>query len=131
MGRIYKHANIYKKGKIVRHVNSNGKLEPMCIEEVEELVDELGNDKDENGNIKDPQAFNNASQHLFKMYQTEGNPHEADLIHRLNEAKSTKTTEEQVEEKLEEVKKELEMDRYVDFEEVKNMEDDGNGNILG
>lgn len=131
MGKIYKYANIYKKGKLVRHVNANGVLEPMSMKEVEDLVDELGNDKDENGNIKDPQAFNNASQHLFKMYQTEGNPHETELIDRIKEAKATKTTEDQVEEKLEEVKQELEMDKYVDFEEVKDMEDDGNGNIVG
>lgn len=126
MGKINKYANIYSKdGNLLRHVNEDGLLKDYTIEELEKLVDELGEDKDENGNVKDPNAFNNASAILFQMYQRHGNPHEKELLDAIMKAKEAKSTKEQVEEKLEEVaqeleepKKELVMDEYVDFEEV-------------
>lgn len=131
MGKINRYANIYdKEGNLLRHVNEDGYLEDMTIEEVEELVDKLAEDKDENGNVKDPQALNNTNAILFQMYQKYGNPHEAELINRIKEAQKTKTTEEQVKEKLEEIEQEItpemkqaaddavEMEKYIDFEEI-------------
>lgn len=102
MGKINKYANIYKDGKLVRHVNDKGVLENYTIEEVEQLVDQLGNDKDENGKIKDKIAFNNANSWLFKMYSEHGNPHEEELLKALQEYKTKKTSKEEVEEKLRE-----------------------------
>ena len=65
MGKINKYANIYNKdGNIIRKLNNEGMLEDYTMEELEKLVDELGNDKDENNNIRDKIAFNNASKML-------------------------------------------------------------------
>ena len=51
MGKINKYANIYNNdGNIIRKLNDKGVLEDYTMEELEKLVDELGNDKDENNN---------------------------------------------------------------------------------
>lgn len=69
MGKISKYSNIYdREGNKIRSVNDKGVLEDMTMKEVQDLVDKLGTEKDENGNIKDPQAFNNASAWLMQMY---------------------------------------------------------------
>ena len=69
MGKISKYSNIYdRKGNKIRSVNDKGVLEDMTMKEVQDLVDKLGTEKDENGNIKDPKAFNNASAWLMQMY---------------------------------------------------------------
>lgn len=54
MGKICKYANIYStekdndgKYKLIRKVNNNGVLENYTMEELEQLVDDLGNNKDE------------------------------------------------------------------------------------
>lgn len=79
--KIYKYANLYDKdGKLLRHVDKDGVLQKYSIEELEELVDRLGNEKDDNGNLKDPVGFNNASYVLFQMYQKYGNPQIAELL---------------------------------------------------
>lgn len=112
MGKINKYANIYNKdGNIIRKLNNEGMLEDYTMEELEKLVDELGNDKDENNNIRDKIAFNNASKMLFQYYQKYGNPHEKELIETL---KKSRPIAEQKEQALKTV-----MDEYVDYEEVK------------
>ncbi len=145
MGKINKFANIYDKdGNLIRHVGDDGKLKNYTTEELEELVDKLSEDKDENGNVKDPKALNNVSAMLFQYYQKYGNPHEKDLIQKLQDyqkAKSEgitmvpKTDEETVKKALSEVADEpintvsqseelvdretnYEPDTYVPFEEV-------------
>lgn len=120
MGRINKYANIYSRdGKLLRRVEEDGILHDYTIDELEQLVDSIAEDKDENGKMKNPTEFNNASKILFDMYQRYGNPHEAELLEQIKKAKEAKTTKEQVIEKLEEVKEEVDpMDHYVEFEEV-------------
>lgn len=120
MGKINKYANLYSTEVdkdnnpiILRKVNDKGILEDYTMEELEKLVDDLGNDKDENGNIRNPQAFNDASSILMQYYQKYGNPHEKDIIEALK--KTDRPIEEQKEEALKDV-----MDEYTDYEEVKD-----------
>ncbi len=127
MGKINKFANVYDKdGNCTNHVGEDGVLHNYTMEQLEKLVDELGNDKDENGKIRNMQAFNNASSILFRYYQQYGNPHEAEIIDALTKLKE-RSTDEQVKDALEEVqeevtepepRKETVMDEYVDYEEV-------------
>lgn len=133
MGKINKYSNIYDKdGNLIRHVDEDGTLHNYTIDELQELVNKLTEDRDEDGNIKNPQALNNASGMLFRMYQEEpGQLHLRAMFEefkqRAEEAKKS-STEEQVEKALNEVKEQvdptynvntLEGD-YVDFEEVKD-----------
>lgn len=128
MGKINKFSNLYDKdNNLIR----KAPLKDYSIEELEELVDKLAADKDENGRIRDPKAFNNASALLFRLYQTKGNPHEKDLIDKLNEyAKSHETSDAEVKRALGEINEVLEnketqspennnMEEYIDYEEVK------------
>lgn len=118
MGTINKNSNIYDKdGNLVR----KAPLKNYSIEELEDLVDKLANDKDEDGNVKDRNGLNNAMAALFKMYMIYGNPHKDELISKLQGNSATKT--ELTIEKLEELAEELEpqetiMDEYVEFEEA-------------
>lgn len=138
MGKINKYSNIYDKdGNLIRHVDEDGTLHNYTIDELQELVNKLTEDRDEDGNIKNPQALNNVSGMLFRMYQEEpGQLHLRAMFEefkqRAEEAKKS-STEEQVEKALNEVKEQvdpaynvntLEGD-YVDFEEVKD-ESEGN-----
>lgn len=126
MGKISKYANIYtKEGDLLRHVDENGVLKSMTIKEVEELLDKLTNDHDKDGNIKDQAAVNNVYAYLQYMYQQ--NPkYVQDMLKELSEkAKNNplkKTTEEEIQKAMEDLKKEVEseddMDKYVDFEEI-------------
>ena len=84
MSKINKYANLYDKdGNLLRHVNEDGILPDYTIEELEELVDNLANDKDENGNVRNPQALNNANLILIQYYQKYGNPHISELLSKL------------------------------------------------
>jgi hypothetical protein len=70
MGKINKYANIYDtEGNLIRHVGDDGKLKNYTISELEELVDKLAEEKDENGNVKDPQALNNVYSLLSEQYR--------------------------------------------------------------
>ena len=70
MGKINKYANIYdKEGNLIRHVGDDGKLKKYTINELEDLVDNLAEDKDENGNVKDPQSLNNVYSVLSEQYK--------------------------------------------------------------
>lgn len=138
MGKINKYSNIYDKdGNLIRHVDEDGTLHNYTIDELQELVNKLTEDRDEDGNIKNPQALNNASGMLFRMYQEEpGQLHLRAMFEefkqRAEEAKKS-STEEQVEKALNEVKEQVDptynvntLDGdYVDFEEVKD-ESEGN-----
>lgn len=69
MGKVGKYGNLYdRNGVLLKRCNSKGVLEKYTIKEVQDLVDKLGTEKDENGNIKDPVGFNNASYVLMQMY---------------------------------------------------------------
>lgn len=126
MNKINKFANLYDKdGNLLRHVNEDGVLEDYTIEELEELVDALAEDADENGRIKDIRAYNNAQSILFKMYMKYGNPHKEELLEKVsNYLKSVSETEKEnaLNEAVEELENKVEpikMDEYIDYEEVK------------
>lgn len=69
MGKISKYSNIYNtNGELIRKIDTKGILEAVTLKEVQDLVDKLGTEKDEYGNIKDPVGFNNASYILMQMY---------------------------------------------------------------
>lgn len=117
MGKINKYANIYSKDCTSENYKDhlirstiNGQLKEYSLEELEKLVDDLGNDKDDNDYIRNKQAFNNASSILFQYYQKYGNPHKDELIHVLTKERSLK---EQAKDALNTV-----MDEYVDYEEA-------------
>ena len=118
MGKICKYANIYSKectsynckDHIIRHVDDNGILKDYTMEELEQLVDNLGNDKDENGKIRNVEAFNNASSVLLQYYQKYGYPHKDELLNMLSKAKQ-RPIEEQVTDALN--------DTYDEYEEIK------------
>lgn len=133
MGKINKYANIYnKEGNLIRHVGDDGKLKKYTINELEDLVDKLAEDKDENGNVKDPQILNNVYSVLSEQYKK--NP--SYLINKLSKLQkeanpegstmAEKATTEEVEKALKEVDSEqfveretnYEPDTYVSYEEV-------------
>ena len=133
MGKINKYANIYdKEGNLIRHVGDDGKLKKYTIDELEDLVDKLAEDKDENGNVKDPQILNNVYSVLSEQYKK--NP--SYLINKLSKLQkeanpegstmAEKATTEEVEKALKEVDSEqfveretnYEPDTYVSYEEV-------------
>ena len=122
MGKINKYGNLYDKdGNLLRHCDENGILKSMTLKEVSDLVDKLGLEKDEKGNIKDPVSFNNASQVLMKMYNDPKYAEEtAELIKQFNDR--LKINKEKVNESLKETAEELESKKndseYADYEEV-------------
>lgn len=69
MGKVGKYGNLYdRNGVLLKRCNSKGVLERYTLKEIQDLVDKLGTEKDENGNIKDPVGFNNTSYILMQMY---------------------------------------------------------------
>ena len=131
MSKLNKYANLYDKdGNLIRHIDEKtGKLEDYTLEELEELVDKLANDKDENGKIKDPISLNNANWILMHYYQKYGNPHIAEWLEEFKKQQSAKSTDEQIQEKLNEVEEEIvskveaNVDpEYAEFEPVENNE---------
>lgn len=115
-----KYANIYDlDGTLINHVKEDGRLHDLTIEEVEAIVDRLGEDKDEDGKIRRKTEFDNACAVLFHMYNKYGNPHEKDIIEAVKNAAKQKASTEEIKEKLEEVNNELEDgSEYVEYEEA-------------
>ena len=116
MGNISKYGNLYdRNGNLLRKCNENGILTNMTLKEVSDLVDQLGSDKI-NGKIKDPVAFNNASNILMKMYSDPKYAEERnELIKQFNDR--LKVNKEKVQESLKETSKELDTPEY---EEIKD-----------
>lgn len=109
MGKISKYSNIYdKEDKLIKHVDEDNILHNYTLDELEELVDKLGNNKDENGHVKDKQAFDNASYMLFQYYQKYGNPHEKEILEQLTKSRS-----------ISEQKQDALNDIITEYEEVK------------
>ena len=70
MGKINKYCNLYNTdGELIRKVDEYGILRDLSFKEVQDLVDKLGIEKDEFGNLKDPEGFNKASAWLMQMYK--------------------------------------------------------------
>lgn len=139
MGKVSKFSNIYSTdGELLRHVDEEtGTLKNYTTEELEQLVDKLGEDKDENGEVRNKQAFMNAQQMLMQYYMRYGNPHEEEIKAKLEEYAKQRGIEEQVQKAMDELKEELieepktqedmlvdraglatTMDEYVEYEEV-------------
>ena len=105
-----KYANTYKNGEIISKKDENGVTRDYTIQEVEELIDKLSEDKDENGKVKDPESLNNAVKVLMQLYRKYGNPHEKDIIEAIKKAQEGKTLEEQKQEALQELDEHLSTD---------------------
>ncbi len=139
MGKVSKFSNIYSTdGELLRHVDEEtGTLKNYTTEELEQLVDKLGEDKDENGEVRNKQAFMNAQQMLMQYYMRYGNPHEEEIKAKLEEYAKQRGIEEQVQKAMDELKEELveepktqedmlvdraglatTMDEYVEYEEA-------------
>lgn len=133
MGKINKYANIYdKEGNLIRHVGDDGKLKKYTINELEDLVDNLAEDKDENGNVKDPQSLNNVYSVLSEQYkknpsylinklsklQKEANPEGSIMAEKTTTEEVEKALKEDDSEQLIERETNYEPDTYVSYEEV-------------
>lgn len=133
MGKINKYANIYdKEGNLIRHVGNDGKLKKYTINELEDLVDNLAEDKDENGNVKDPQSLNNVYSVLSEQYkknpsylinklsklQKEANPEGSTMAEKTTTEEVEKALKEDDSEQLIERETNYEPDTYVSYEEV-------------
>lgn len=118
MGKVSKFSNIYSTdGELLRHVDEEtGTLKNYTTEELEQLVDKLSEDKDENGEVRNKQAFMNAQQMLMQYYMRYGNPHEEEIKAKLEEYAKQRGIEEQVQKAMDELKEEL-------IEEPKTQED--------
>lgn len=130
MGKINKFANLYSRdGKKIRSVNDKGVLTNVSIEELENLIDNFEGDKNS-------MEYYNLQSSLIAMYNKYGNPHKEELLAKLQEYATKKSTEEMVNDKLNEIVKDLNgdididgdvdmsknetiMDEYVDFQEVR------------
>lgn len=133
MGKINKYANIYdKEGNLIRHVGDDGKLKKYTINELEDLVDKLAEDKDENGNVKDPQSLNNVYSVLSEQYkknpsylinklsklQKDANPEGSIIAEKATTEEVEKALKEDDSEQLIERETNYEPDTYVSYEEV-------------
>lgn len=111
-----KYANTYKNGEIISKEDENGITRDYIIQEVEELIDKLSEDKDENGKVKDPESLNNAVKVLMQLYRKYGimqsyrkygNPHEKSILEAIKKAQEGKTLEAQKQEALQELDAQL------------------------
>lgn len=133
MGKINKYANIYdKEGNLIRHVGDDGKLKKYTINELEDLVDKLAEDKDENGNVKDPQSLNNVYSVLSEQYkknpsyiinklyklQKDANPEGSIMAEKTTTEEVEKALKEDDSEQLVERETNYEPDTYVSYEKV-------------
>lgn len=102
MGKISKYSNLYDKdGKLIRSADSvSGRLDDYTIEELENLVDELA--KDETKRTE----YTNSMSVLMHMYETKGNPHNGEIVNKINEYVKTKTTKAEVINALNDIKDE-------------------------
>lgn len=126
MGKINKYANLYnKQGDLLRKVEDN-KLKDYTIKELSDLVDRLGTEKDENGNLKDYEGYKNAQAVLTRMLMDP--KHAAEREAMLKEITSRiKANKEEQGKALQDLDEELTKNKlgekdsipYTEFEEVK------------
>lgn len=110
MGKISKYSNLYKDNVLIRSVNDKGVLEKYTLNEVQDLVDKLGTEKDENGRIKDQEGFNNASYILMQMYNDpKYNDEKENFIKELNDR--LRVNKEEVGRSLEELDKGIQQEK--------------------
>ena len=103
MGRINKYANLYdKQGNLLRKAG----FKDYTIKQLSDLVDRLGTEKDENGNLKDLEGYKNASAMLTRMLMDP--KHSAERNEILKEITSTiKVNKEEANKALEDLNDEL------------------------
>lgn len=126
MGKINKYANLYdKQGNLLRKAGKCG-LKDYTIKELSDLVDKLGTEKDENGNLKDYEGYKNAQAVLTRMFMDpkHATEREAMLKEITSRIKANKEEQEKALQDLNEelTKKEIEEKDgipYAEFEEVK------------
>ena len=118
MSKINKFANLYDKdGNLLRKVGSTGVLQDYTVEELGQLVDKLSADKDENGRVKDPESLNNVNRVLIAEYQKPKNAEK--LRAKFEKLKNNKTTQEQINKALNDLREELKNDTEAG-EDIKN-----------
>lgn len=102
MGKICKYSNLYDKdGKLIRSVDSvSGRLDDYSIQELENIVDELS--KDETKRTE----YTNSMSVLMHMYETKGNPHNDEIVQKVNDYVKTNTTKAEVTKALNDIKDE-------------------------
>lgn len=87
MGKICKYSNLYDKNGSFLHKPGN-----YTIKEVEDLLDSIED--------KDSVAYKNTMTVLMSMYEKYGNPHEDEIIQKINDYAKSKTTKAEVIEAL-------------------------------
>lgn len=97
MNKINKYANLYDKdGNLLR----KAPLTDVTIEEAEQMLDALKGHED-------TPEYNNLMFYLMEMYRKYGNPHQKDIIDKINEAYAKRNNDDEVKEALEEVAESL------------------------
>lgn len=97
MSKINKDANLYDKdGNLLR----KAPLTDVTIEEAEQMLDALKGHED-------TPEYNNLMFYLMEMYRKYGNPHQKDIIDKINEAYAKRNDDDEVKEALEEVAESL------------------------
>lgn len=97
MSKINKDANLYDKdGNLLR----KAPLTNVTIEEAEQMLDALKGHED-------TPEYNNLMFYLMELYRKYGNPHQKDIIDKINEAYAKRNNDDEVKEALEEVAESL------------------------
>lgn len=97
MSKINKDANLYDKdGNLLR----KAPLTDVTIEEAEQMLDALKGHED-------TPEYNNLMFYLMELYRKYGNPHQKDIIDKINEAYAKRNNDDEVKEALEEVAESL------------------------
>ena len=97
MSKINKDANLYDKdGNLLR----KAPLTDVTVEEAEQMLDALKGHED-------TPEYNNLMFYLMELYRKYGNPHQKDIIDKINEAYAKRNNDDEVKEALEEVAESL------------------------
>jgi len=121
MAKINKFANLYDKdGNLLR----KAPLKNVTIPELEKMIDEYKGDKSS-------YEYRNLIYSLTDMYSKYGNPHEKDLIERINEYAEQKRNNEasdkrRIRESLEELSDEIDKNEAIKSDEVPSYNVDSN-----
>lgn len=91
MGKISKYSNLYNKDGEFLHSPGN-----YTIQETEGLLDSIED--------KNSQAYQNTMAVLMQMYEKHGNPHKDEILQKINDYASSKTTKAEVVDALNDLK---------------------------
>ena len=108
MSKINKDANLYDKdGNLL----CKAPLTNVTIEEAEQMLDALKGHED-------TPEYNNLMFYLTELYRRYGNPHQKDIIDKINEAYAKRNDNDEVTEALKDVEESLNADTTSDGAEV-------------